>query len=164
MWPSRELLIEAISKIPGKRPLHGASTARPTMHWTMIGLVVVLAWPCACENEVSLDAAVIGGGLSGLTAALRLLQGGASVALIDKAKFFGGNSAKASSGINACGLRGSSPQQATANITDSPQHFYEDTMKSSQREPGSYTAGLAKVMADSSFEVCPDTHPLTPPS
>lgn len=45
-------------------------------------------------NPSVVDTAVIGGGLSGLTAALRLLESGASVALIDKAPFFGGNSAK----------------------------------------------------------------------
>ena len=42
--------------------------------------------------------AVVGGGLSGLTAALHLLEKGLPVALIDKSKFMGGNSAKASSG------------------------------------------------------------------
>ena len=92
----------------------------------VILLVSALLLPCAClQGQATVDAAVVGGGLSGLTAALRLLQGGASVLLIDKAKFFGGNSAKASSGINACGVTGSSPQQAAANITDSPQRFYE---------------------------------------
>eukprot|EP01127_Copromyxa_protea_P017657 TRINITY_DN5414_c0_g4_i1.p1 TRINITY_DN5414_c0_g4~~TRINITY_DN5414_c0_g4_i1.p1 ORF type:complete len:1142 (-),score=252.37 TRINITY_DN5414_c0_g4_i1:82-3507(-) len=47
------------------------------------------------------DAVVIGGGLAGLTTALTLLDRGARVALVEKEAFFGGNSAWASSGINA---------------------------------------------------------------
>jgi succinate dehydrogenase/fumarate reductase flavoprotein subunit len=44
---------------------------------------------------------VVGGGLAGLTAALTLLDRGAKVVIVDKEKYWGGNSAKASSGINA---------------------------------------------------------------
>ena len=61
----------------------------------------------ACPDGARLDAlraqattAVIGGGLSGLTAALELLEAGRAVVLVDKRKFLGGNSAYASSGIN----------------------------------------------------------------
>uniref|UniRef100_A0A7S3STQ9 FAD-dependent oxidoreductase 2 FAD-binding domain-containing protein n=1 Tax=Emiliania huxleyi TaxID=2903 RepID=A0A7S3STQ9_EMIHU len=50
----------------------------------------------------ALDAVVIGSGVAGLTAALRLLDSGATVALMDKERRLGGNSAKASSGINGC--------------------------------------------------------------
>ena len=39
--------------------------------------------------------------MAGLTATLRLLDSGASVMLVEKEKRLGGNSAKASSGINA---------------------------------------------------------------
>ena len=45
--------------------------------------------------------AVIGAGLSGLVASLRLLELGQRVVLIDKSNFFGGNSAKASSAPSA---------------------------------------------------------------
>jgi NADPH-dependent 2,4-dienoyl-CoA reductase/sulfur reductase-like enzyme len=65
--------------------------------------------------------AVIGGGLSGLVSTLRLLELGRSVVLIDKARFFGGNSAKASSGINGC----ITERQEQLNITeDSVEVFY----------------------------------------
>jgi flavocytochrome c len=90
--------------------------------------------------------AVIGGGLSGLTASLKLLQMGHDVLLVDKASFFGGNSAKASSGING----GLTAEQRAADIGDSADTFYNDTLVSSQREPGSYTARLARKMADES--------------
>lgn len=43
----------------------------------------------------ALDAVVIGSGVAGLTAALRLLDSGATVALMDKERRLGGNSAKA---------------------------------------------------------------------
>ena len=46
---------------------------------------------------------VIGGGLAGLSAAHTVLENGGSVVLLDKSAFLGGNSTKATSGINgAC--------------------------------------------------------------
>lgn len=69
--------------------------------------------------------AVIGGGLSGLVSTLRLLELGRSVVLIDKARFFGGNSAKASSGINGCVTR----RQEELNITDDTvERFYRTSI------------------------------------
>jgi flavocytochrome c len=44
---------------------------------------------------------VIGGGLAGMAATLTLLDRGARVVMVDKQPFLGGNSGKASSGINA---------------------------------------------------------------
>ena len=73
--------------------------------------------------------AVIGGGLSGLTASLRLLEAGMEVTLIDKRGFMGGNSAKASSGINGC----KTGNQNELGIEDSAPQFYADTMKCSRR-------------------------------
>jgi len=43
---------------------------------------------------------VVGGGLSGLSAAHTILEHGLNVLVIDKNAFFGGNSTKATSGIN----------------------------------------------------------------
>jgi len=43
---------------------------------------------------------VVGGGLSGLSAAHTVLEHGGNVVVIDKNSFFGGNSTKATSGIN----------------------------------------------------------------
>ena len=65
------------------------------------------------------DAIVVGSGLAGLAAALNLLDRGGTVTIVDKEHSLGGNSNKASSGINACcpsndkgnwGLSGSLPQ------------------------------------------------------
>jgi succinate dehydrogenase/fumarate reductase flavoprotein subunit len=74
---------------------------------------------------------VVGGGLAGLTATISALENGASkVYLLDKEKDVGGNSAKATSGINACGT---SAQEA-AGVKDSPDKFYTDTMTAGDRE------------------------------
>lgn len=66
---------------------------------------------------------VIGGGLAGLTAAHSILEHGGTVTIIDKSAFFGGNSTKATSGING------TPTQAQAdeNVKDSARRFMEDT-------------------------------------
>ncbi len=43
---------------------------------------------------------IIGGGLAGLSAAHTVLEQGGAVVLLDKMKFLGGNSTRATSGIN----------------------------------------------------------------
>jgi succinate dehydrogenase/fumarate reductase flavoprotein subunit len=43
---------------------------------------------------------VVGGGLAGLSAAHSVLEKGGRVLVLDKNSFFGGNSTKATSGIN----------------------------------------------------------------
>ena len=48
---------------------------------------------------------VIGGGLAGLSAAHTILENGGSVVLLDKSAFLGGNSTKATSGINGASIR-----------------------------------------------------------
>lgn len=47
---------------------------------------------------------VIGGGLAGLSAAHTILENGGSVCLLDKSAFLGGNSTKATSGINGTSI------------------------------------------------------------
>eukprot|EP00949_MAST-11_sp_MAST-11-sp1_P005326 g5326.t1 len=90
--------------------------------------------------------AVIGGGLSGFTASKRLLEQGHRVILIDKNSYMGGNSAKASSGINGA----LTPKQSELEIEDSVEQFYRDTMKSSDRSDDSFTASLVRRMVDDS--------------
>lgn len=53
------------------------------------------------ENKVI----VIGGGLSGLSAAHSVLEHGGRVLLLEKNPFCGGNSTKATSGINGAATR-----------------------------------------------------------
>uniref|UniRef100_A0A1I8BF21 FAD_binding_2 domain-containing protein n=1 Tax=Meloidogyne hapla TaxID=6305 RepID=A0A1I8BF21_MELHA len=60
----------------------------------------------------------------------RALKAGANVVLVDKEADLGGNSAKASSGINGCGT----PIQEKLGIHDSPVLFYSDTLSAGDRE------------------------------
>lgn len=73
---------------------------------------------------------VVGGGLAGLSAAHQAYINGANVILLDKQAFFGGNSTKATSGINGALTR----TQVELHIPDSVQQFYKDTIKSGKNE------------------------------
>ena len=72
------------------------------------------------------DAIVVGSGLAGMAATLNLLDRGGRVIMIEKGPLLGGNSNKASSGINAC---------CPSDINDSPNDdslevFWNDTFRS----------------------------------
>ncbi|KIM77168.1 hypothetical protein PILCRDRAFT_77009 [Piloderma croceum F 1598] len=71
---------------------------------------------------------VVGGGLAGLSAAHTLLERGANVLLLDKQGFMGGNSTKATSGINGAGTQ----TQQKNGIPDNAQIFFDDTKKSAR--------------------------------
>ena len=68
-------------------------------------------------NDITSDVAVIGGGPAGFAAALAAQRAGASVALIERCPFFGGN-ATAASVAAFCGLhtRGETPDLAVRGI------------------------------------------------
>merc|ERR1711998_262441 len=70
----------------------------------------------------------IGGGLAGLSAAHTVLESGGNVVVIDKNPFMGGNSTKATSGINGAGTR----TQRQKNIPDTPEIFENDTTVSAK--------------------------------
>mmetsp|Transcript_26469 Transcript_26469/g.63010 ORF Transcript_26469/g.63010 Transcript_26469/m.63010 type:complete len:525 (+) Transcript_26469:82-1656(+) len=80
------------------------------------------------------DAIVVGTGLAGLVVALELLDRGATVAVIEKEPKMGGNSIKASSGINACVVADDAhdADDTTADVVDNSeiQSFVDDTTKS----------------------------------
>ncbi|KNG82626.1 fumarate reductase [Aspergillus nomiae NRRL 13137] len=71
---------------------------------------------------------VVGGGLSGLSAAHTVYLNGGNVLVLDKQAFFGGNSTKATSGINGALTR----TQVDLGIQDSVKTFYDDTLKSAR--------------------------------
>ncbi|KAH6569522.1 hypothetical protein BASA50_000152 [Batrachochytrium salamandrivorans] len=73
---------------------------------------------------------IVGGGLAGLSAAHTVLERGGCVVLLDKNAFLGGNSTKATSGINGAGTS----TQIKAGIPDNSQIFYEDSAKSARAE------------------------------
>ncbi|GAA5886825.1 hypothetical protein JCM16303_005719 [Sporobolomyces ruberrimus] len=71
---------------------------------------------------------VIGGGLSGLSAAHTIYERGGNVTVLEKNPFFGGNSTKATSGINGAGTSA----QANLGIKDSAAAFFADTKESAR--------------------------------
>ena len=92
------------------------------------------------------DIVIVGAGGAGLTAAVRATQAGAKVLVLEKMPFVGGNSLKASGGMNCAGTK----FQAAAGITDSGvREFVEDTMNG-----GHYLndLGLVATMAIHSAE------------
>jgi len=72
---------------------------------------------------------VVGGGLAGLSAAHTVLERGGRVLVLDKNAFLGGNSTKATSGINGALTN----TQIKLGIKDSVEAFYEDTAKSARK-------------------------------
>jgi len=84
---------------------------------------------------------VIGGGLAGLSAAHTVLEHGIKVCVIDKNAFFGGNSTKATSGINGAGTR----SQRALKIEDSVELFEGDTKRG-----GASREDLIKVLTHQS--------------
>ena len=75
------------------------------------------------SNIMRPDVIVVGTGLAGLTASLQILDRGGKVLIVEKEHLLGGNSNKASSGINAC-----CPSNSTTE--DFLESFIADTIKS----------------------------------
>mmetsp|Transcript_39680 Transcript_39680/g.86627 ORF Transcript_39680/g.86627 Transcript_39680/m.86627 type:complete len:507 (+) Transcript_39680:11-1531(+) len=84
---------------------------------------------------------VVGGGLAGYSAAHTVLENGGRVLLIDKMPFSGGNSVKATSGINGAGTS----SQRAKGIQDSPEIFEQDSLRGGATRPD-----LVKVLTHES--------------
>lgn len=84
---------------------------------------------------------MVGGGLAGCSAAIEAANCGAQVILLEKESQLGGNSAKATSGINAWGTRA----QAQQGIDDGGKFFERDTYRSGKG--GSCEPGLVKMLS-----------------
>ena len=87
------------------------------------------------------QAIVVGGGLAGVSACNTVVENGGKVLLVDKSAFCGGNSTKATSGINGAGTR----TQKHKGIEDGPELFTSDTLKGGAKRPE-----LAKVLCENS--------------
>ncbi|KAI1367959.1 FAD binding domain-containing protein [Xylaria arbuscula] len=90
---------------------------------------------------------VVGSGLAGLSAAYEALKRDAKVHMLDRAAKPGGNSIKASSGINGAGTR----FQYAKNITsDNSESFYADSVRSAgQRLSSSSQAQAGGALGES---------------
>lgn len=71
------------------------------------------------------DILIVGSGATGLTAALQAKELGATVAIFEKMDKIGGNTTRASSGMNAA----ETDVQLQHGIVDSYQEFYQDTYR-----------------------------------
>jgi len=80
---------------------------------------------------------VVGGGLAGMSAANQVVESGGKTLMLDKSSFCGGNSTKATSGINGAGTK----TQKDKGIPDNADIFVADTLKGGAKRPE-----LAKVL------------------
>ncbi|RNE97760.1 NADH-dependent fumarate reductase-like protein, partial [Trypanosoma rangeli] len=84
---------------------------------------------------------VVGGGLAGLSATIEAAACGGQVILLEKESKLGGNSAKATSGINGWGTRA----QALQDVHDGGKYFERDTHKSALG--GTTDPGLVRTLS-----------------
>ena len=92
---------------------------------------------------------VIGGGLAGMTAASTVLENGGKVVILDKSAFCGGNSIKATSGINGAGTK----LQKKNGIPDTVKNF---TGVAFQLVLSHTSKILSRLNADSRGKMCPE--------
>jgi len=96
----------------------------------------------ACSFPTN-QAIVVGGGLGGMSAANTVVEHGGRVVLLDKSSFCGGNSTKATSGINGAGTK----TQKAKGIPDNAEIFTQDTLKGGAKKPE-----LAKLLCVNSAD------------
>jgi len=77
------------------------------------------------------QAIVVGGGLAGMSAANQVVECGGKTLLVDKSSFCGGNSTKATSGINGAATK----TQKDKGVDDSVELFTSDTLKGGAKRP-----------------------------
>ncbi len=97
------------------------------------------------EEAIAVDVCVLGAGGAGMTAAIEAKAAGLSVVILEKMPMAGGNTVKATGGINAA----NTPLQKELGIADTIESFVEDTMKG-----GNYInkEALVRTMAENSSD------------
>jgi len=91
---------------------------------------------------------VVGGGLSGASCTLTLLQAGKRVILVEKEKKLGGNSVRASSGYNASETH----HQKAQNVPDTNSLFMHDTVYSATKDLNAEPTPLIQTLCKNSAE------------
>ncbi|KAI0868737.1 FAD binding domain-containing protein [Hypoxylon argillaceum] len=101
-------------------------------------------------NTMAKPVIIVGSGLAGLSAAYEALKAGASVHMLDRAAKPGGNSIKASSGINGAGTQ----FQKDKGITeDDSGKFFEDSTRSAGVRLTSQTGALGEEQRRALIEI-----------
>ena len=77
------------------------------------------------DKEITTEVAIVGAGGAGMTAAIMLKQAGVDFVILEKMPYVGGNTTKATGGMNAAETH----YQKEQGIEDSVEVFAEDTMK-----------------------------------
>lgn len=91
------------------------------------------------------DIVIVGAGGAGMTAAINAAQAGKNVILVEKMPYAGGNTTKATGGMNAAETH----YQAEQGIEDSVEQFVEDTIKGGH---DINDRDLVTIMAENSAE------------
>ena len=110
----------------------------------LIASMIAAAFGCAQAAQHA-DVVVIGAGGAGMAAAISAYDAGAKVVIIEKMPFVGGNTIRATGGINAA----ETPQQAKMGIKDSIDQMIKDTMKGGHNKNN---PELVKVLAENSSD------------
>jgi len=97
------------------------------------------------SQTLETDIVIIGAGGAGMTAAINATQAGKSVILLEKMPYVGGNTTKATGGMNAAETH----YQKEQGIEDTVEQFVEDTMKGGH---DINDRDLVTVMAENSAE------------
>merc|ERR1712038_1927163 len=132
---------EVAGGVHGNNRLGGNSLLDCVVFGRVAGLHCAKVMMDGCIQETSLaelsgadigdTAIVVGGGLAGVSAANTILENGGKTVLLDKSSFCGGNSTKATSGINGSATK----TQAAKGINDSVELFTSDTLKGGAKKP-----------------------------
>ncbi|XP_003375603.1 cleavage and polyadenylation specificity factor subunit 2 [Trichinella spiralis] len=88
-------------------------------------ICIVVLHSCLMVETEPRHVIVVGSGLAGLSAALAAFNQGSRVTVLEGEPNIGGNSAKATSGINGC----NTSTQRVNGVQDNAKLFYSDTMK-----------------------------------
>lgn len=124
---------------PNKMPFADAPKAAPKVSPDEAAIEAAIK----AEPRESYDVVVIGAGSAGFNAAIAARRAGASVLLLEKHSFSGGNSMLAAGGYNAVGTK----QQKAKGINDTVEAYVEDTLKGGR---GKNDRALVEILAKES--------------